>query len=120
MHSVQDLSDEMLVRFTQIDYSREIALIAVTTEQGGEVEIGVTRFAINPDGESCEFALVVADTMSGKGLGQKLMTALMDAARSKGLKTPWRMSAIWRKQRKKPRLTVNNFPLALTFLSGSS
>jgi len=46
----------------------------------------VTRFAINPDGESCEFALVVADTMSGKGLGQKLMTALMDAARSKGLK----------------------------------
>jgi len=46
----------------------------------------VTRFAINPDGESCEFALVIADNMSGKGLGQKLMTALMDAARSKGLK----------------------------------
>lgn len=46
----------------------------------------MTRFAINPDGESCEFALVIADNMSGKGLGQKLMTALMDAARSKGLK----------------------------------
>ena len=86
MHTVQDLSTEMLIRFTQIDYSREIALIAVTTEQGAEVEIGVTRFAINPDGESCEFALVIADNMSGKGLGQKLMTALMDAARSKGLK----------------------------------
>ena len=61
-------------------------MIAVTTEQGAEVEIGVTRFAINPDGESCEFALVIADNMSGKVLGQKLMTALMDAARSKGLK----------------------------------
>ena len=46
----------------------------------------MTRFSINPDGESCEFALVIADNMSGKGLGQKLMTALMDAARSKGLK----------------------------------
>lgn len=86
MHALQDLSAEMLIRFTQIDYSREMALIAVTLELGEEIEIGVTRFAINPDGESCEFALVVADSMRGKGLGQKLLAALMDAARSKGLK----------------------------------
>ena len=86
MHSVQELSPEMLVRFTQIDYSREMALIAVSLEHGKEVEVGVTRFATNPDGESCEFALVVADAMRGKGLGQKLLTVLMDAARSKGLK----------------------------------
>jgi acetyltransferase len=87
MHTVQDLSPEMLVRFTQIDYSREMALIAVANEHGEEVELGVTRFAINPDGESCEFALVVADGMRGKGLGQKLLTSLMDAARAKGLKS---------------------------------
>jgi acetyltransferase len=86
MNSVQELSQSMLVRFTQIDYSREMALIAVTEVNGIDVELGVTRFAINPDGESCEFALVIADQMHGKGLGQKLMTALMDAARSKGLK----------------------------------
>ncbi len=86
MNSVQELSPSMLVRFTQIDYSREMALIAVTQVQDEEVELGVTRFAINPDGESCEFAIVVADSMRGKGLGQKLMTVLMDAARSKGLK----------------------------------
>ena len=86
MHSVQELTPEMLVRFTQIDYSREMALIAVGLEHGKEVEVGVTRFATNPDGESCEFALVVADAMRGKGLGRKLLTALMDAARSKGLK----------------------------------
>lgn len=86
MNSVQELSESMLVRFTQIDYSREMALLAVTEEQGREVELGVTRFAINPDGESCEFALVVADNMRGKGLGNKLMIALIDAARSKGMK----------------------------------
>lgn len=86
MNSVQELSESMLVRFTQIDYSREMALLAVTEEQGQEIELGVTRFAINPDGESCDFALVIADSMRGKGLGYKLMTALMDAARSKGLK----------------------------------
>ena len=86
MNSVQELSEAMLVRFTQIDYSREMALVAVAEEDGQEVELGVTRFAINPDGESCDFALVIADSMRGKGLGNKLMTALMDAARSKGLK----------------------------------
>jgi acetyltransferase len=87
MNSVQELSEAMLVRFTQIDYSREMALLAVTEEQGKEVELGVARFAINPDAESCEFALVVADSMHGKGLGNKLMIALMDAARSKGLQS---------------------------------
>lgn len=86
MRSVQELTPDMLARFTQIDYCREMALIAVTSDHGKEIELGVTRFAINPDGESCEFALVVADSMRGKGLGQKLMSSLMDAARSKGLK----------------------------------
>ena len=64
-----------------------MALIAVAEQQGKEIELGVSRFTINPDGESCEFALVVADNMSGKGLGSKLMTALLEAARSKGLRT---------------------------------
>jgi acetyltransferase len=86
MKSVEQLSETLLVRFTQIDYSREMALIAVRTENDKEIELGVTRYAINPDGESCEFALVVADSMRGTGLGQKLITALMDIARSKGLK----------------------------------
>lgn len=87
MSSMRELSQDMLVRFTQIDYSREMALIAVTEQHGKETELGVARFSTNPDGESCEFALVIADNMHGKGLGQKLMTALMDAARSKGLST---------------------------------
>jgi len=86
MNSVQELSESVLAYFTQIDYSREMALIAVTGKQDKEIELGVSRYAINPDGESCEFALVIADSMRGKGLGHKLMITLMDAARSKGLK----------------------------------
>lgn len=84
---MQELTETMLARLTQIDYSREMALIAVTQEQGQEIELGVARYAINPDGDSCEFALVVSDNITGKGLGQKLMVSLMEAARSKGLKT---------------------------------
>jgi acetyltransferase len=87
MSSMHELTETMLVRFTQIDYSREMALIAVTVGQEQEIELGVARFAINPDGESCEFALVIADNMRGKGLGQRLMVSLMEAARDKGLVT---------------------------------
>jgi len=87
MNAVQELTPTMLIRFTQIDYNREMALIAVTNENGKDIELGVTRFTINPDGKSCGFALVVADSMRGKGLGHKLMTALLDAARSKGMRT---------------------------------
>ncbi|MGB4812693.1 MAG: bifunctional acetate--CoA ligase family protein/GNAT family N-acetyltransferase [Methylophilaceae bacterium] len=86
MQSVEQLSESILVRFTQIDYSREMALIAVRNENDQEVELGVTRYAINPDGESGEFALVVADSMRGTGLGHKLMTTLIDVARNRGLK----------------------------------
>jgi acetyltransferase len=85
MSSMHELNENMLVRFTQLDYSREMALIAVTHELDHEVELGVARYAINPDGESCEFALVVSDKITGKGLGQKLMVSLMEAARDMGL-----------------------------------
>ncbi len=86
MDAVRELSQAMLVRFTQIDYDREMALLAVTTVDGKEVELGVARFAINPDGESCEFAVVINDQWQKQGIGHKLMDVLMDVARSKGMR----------------------------------
>ncbi len=87
MNSVHELTEAMLAKLTQIDYSREMALIAVMTEHDQEIQLGVARYAINPDGDSCEFALAIADSMQGKGLGQKLMLSLMEAARLKGLRS---------------------------------
>jgi len=86
MDAVRELSQAMLVRFTQIDYDREMALLAITMVDGKEVELGVARFAINPDGESCEFALVVNDQWQKQGIGHKLMGVLMDVARAKGMR----------------------------------
>ncbi|MDD5242116.1 MAG: bifunctional acetate--CoA ligase family protein/GNAT family N-acetyltransferase [Sulfuricella sp.] len=86
MNTMHELSQSMLVRFTQIDYDREMALMAITEIDGKETEIGVARYAINPDGESCEFAMVVADQWQHKAIGHKLMAGLIDAARDKGLK----------------------------------
>ncbi|MDH5354892.1 MAG: bifunctional acetate--CoA ligase family protein/GNAT family N-acetyltransferase [Gammaproteobacteria bacterium] len=86
MQGINELTQQMLVRFTQLDYNRELALIAVLEHSDGETELGVARYVTNPDGESCEFALVVADKWHHKGIGSNLMNALMDAARQRGLK----------------------------------
>jgi acetyltransferase len=86
MDAVQELSASMLVRLTQIDYDREMALLVVTEQEGKQVELGVARYAVNPDGNSCEFALVVDDHWQHQGIGHKLMDVLMDLARTKGLR----------------------------------
>jgi len=86
MDAVSELSPAMLARLTQIDYTREMALLALAEIDGREVELGVARYAINPDGESCEFALVVDDAWQKQGIGHKLMDVLMDVARGMGLK----------------------------------
>jgi acetyltransferase len=86
MHVIRDLSPEMLAQFTRIDYDREMAIVALHEAAGQTREIGVARYVICPDGESCEFALVVADAWQGKGLGTRLLTVLAAAARRHGLK----------------------------------
>jgi acetyltransferase len=85
MNGVQELSQEMLMRFTQIDYRDEMALIAVTSDGAGEEQIGVARYATNVDKESCEFALVVSDRWQGRGIAHRLMSDLMAIARDRNL-----------------------------------
>ena len=87
MHALHELTQEMLIRFTQIDYDREMAFIAVVQQDGKDIEIGVARYVMNPDHHSCEFALVVADEWRKKGIGSYLMTQLMHAAKNRGFDT---------------------------------
>ncbi|MDD3352704.1 GNAT family N-acetyltransferase [Zoogloea sp.] len=84
MESLQELPASLITRFTQIDYDREMALIAIASEGGAEYQVGSARYTLAPDGESVEFALVVADAWQKCGLGRRLMGALIDCARSKG------------------------------------
>lgn len=86
MRAVQELTPEMLVRFTQIDYDREMAFVAVCEEAGEEHEIAVARYIMNPDRRSCEFAIVVADAWKQHGIGSQLMNRLMTVAKSRGLR----------------------------------
>ena len=85
MQALQELTPEMIVRFTQIDYDREMAFVAVTEDANMPSELGVGRYLMNPDGNSVEFALVVADDCQRLGIGSKIMKALIQTAKSKGM-----------------------------------
>lgn len=86
MQSVKELSHEMLVRFTQIDYDHEMAFVALADVKGKTEQIGVARYTTNPDGKTCEFALVISDDFQGQGVGSRLMEVLIKHAQSRGLK----------------------------------
>jgi acetyltransferase len=72
------------VRFTQIDYDRELALLALVEQGGRETEIAVARWArTGPD--SADLAIVVGDAWQGKGLGRRLLTHVIALGRARGV-----------------------------------
>jgi acetyltransferase len=83
--ALQELTPEMLVRFTQIDYDKEMAFVAITDDPNLPDELGVGRYSVNPDGHSVEFAIVVADDCQRLGIGSKIMRTLMETAKNKGM-----------------------------------
>jgi acetyltransferase len=85
MNSVRELTPSMLKRFTEIDYDRDMAFVVVRRGEEGDEEIAVARYVTNPDGRTCEFAVVVADAWQRKGLGRRLLETLIAVARSRGL-----------------------------------
>jgi acetyltransferase len=82
---VRELQPAQLMRFTQIDYDREMAFIATRRRPDGESEtLGVARAVADPDNQQAEFAVVVRSDLKGKGLGPILMTRLIDYCRRRG------------------------------------
>jgi len=85
MSVMKSITAQMVSRFTQIDYDREMALIALVSIEGRDRQIAVARYVTNPDGRTCEFAIVVADDWHNKGIATELLRRLIDVARGRGL-----------------------------------
>lgn len=71
---------EQIALFTQIDYSRAMAFVALDHETG--VLLGVSRLSLETDGRSAEFAVLVRSDHHGRGIGTALMEQLLDYARA--------------------------------------
>jgi acetyltransferase len=87
MYALKEITLEMLSRFTQIDYDREMALIAVAGTGSGEKQVAVARYVDYRDRRGCEFAIVVADEWQGRGIATELLKQLIDTARDRRLET---------------------------------
>jgi acetyltransferase len=86
--AVGSFDHSQLARMTQIDYDREMALIATTQNDDGSTHtLGVVRAVADPDNETAEFAMAVRSDQKGKGLGRLLMERIIAYARSRG--THW-------------------------------
>ncbi len=83
--AVTSMSHTSLARFTQIDYDREMAFIAVGTNDEGQREtLGVARAVSDADNVEAEFAIIVRSDRHGRGLGQALMSKLINYCRRRG------------------------------------
>jgi acetyltransferase len=70
---IKDTPHEVRVRYCNIDYDREIAIVAELTENGQRKILGVVRVSLEPDRKSGEIAFIVADPWQGLGLGTKMV-----------------------------------------------
>ncbi len=86
MQHLPSLTPQMLARFTQVDYDRELALVALDDASGTDHIVGVVRYVANWDKESAEFAITIADAWQGRGLGYAMMKMLIECARRRGFK----------------------------------
>ena len=85
--ALKELKPEMLARFTQIDYDREIALVAIDEDSPTDNILGVARIIGDADGKTGEFAVLVGDVWQGKGIGGNLLEKCLSIAEKKGFKT---------------------------------
>ncbi|CAB3755389.1 GNAT family N-acetyltransferase [Paraburkholderia humisilvae] len=86
--AVRGFDHSQLARMTQIDYDREMALIAtVPNEDGTTRTLGVVRAVSDPDNETAEFATAVRSDQKGRGLGRLLMQRIIAYAKARG--THW-------------------------------
>ena len=82
---LRELPHAWAARLSQIDYDREMALVAVAD---GSI-LGVARLAGDPEGENAEFALFVRSDRQNLGLGRLLLADLLDVARRRGIRRVW-------------------------------
>ncbi|MEM1543255.1 MAG: bifunctional acetate--CoA ligase family protein/GNAT family N-acetyltransferase [Candidatus Bathyarchaeia archaeon] len=83
---IKDINHRMAARYCNIDYAREIGIVAEKTENNRRRLMGLAMLIVQPDGESGEISVVVGDPWQNKGLGTMLMSHVIKVGIDMGLK----------------------------------
>src|SRR5207237_5513411 len=78
---IRSLSHGLAARLTQIDYDREMALVALHENY----VLGIARYFADPDRLKAEYAVAVRTDWHSRGVGYLLMTRLIEVARQLGV-----------------------------------
>jgi acetyltransferase len=84
--ALNELTESALQALTHVDQRAHVAFVLTTTERGAERIVGEARYVVSCDKETAEFGIAVAEGFRGLGLAERLMAALLRAARAAGLR----------------------------------
>ncbi|MFX1539652.1 MAG: GNAT family N-acetyltransferase, partial [Promethearchaeota archaeon] len=82
---IKDTPHEVRIRYTNIDYDRELGIVPVLQEGEKQTILGVVRLIEEPDGRRGEIAFIVADPWQGLGLGSKMIDYMIEICIDRGL-----------------------------------
>lgn len=82
---INEFTHDDLANMTQIDYDREMAIVAVRQHKGQDEIIGVTRAISDADNIDAEFSVLVRSDLKGLGLGRRLLEKMIIYTRQHGL-----------------------------------
>ncbi|MBK0091797.1 MULTISPECIES: bifunctional acetate--CoA ligase family protein/GNAT family N-acetyltransferase [Erwiniaceae] len=82
---INEFTHEDLANMTQIDYDREMAIVAVRQRDGNDEIIGVTRAISDADNIDAEFSVLVRSDLKGLGMGRRLLEKMIRYTRDHGL-----------------------------------
>ncbi len=81
---LRELPIAMAAKLTQIDYDREMALVALDPADRQRL-MGIVRIAADPDNQRAEYAVMVDSKVKGQGLGYALMQRILIYAKTRGI-----------------------------------
>jgi acetyltransferase len=81
---VKEFGHAFIARFTQLDYARAMAFVAIEEATGNM--LGVVRLHADANYDTAEYAVLVRSDIKGTGLGWHLMQLIIEYARSEGLR----------------------------------
>ncbi|MGL4812693.1 MAG: GNAT family N-acetyltransferase [Beijerinckiaceae bacterium] len=82
---IRSLDPVLIARLTQLDYAREMALIAIDPASGDC--LGVVRLHGDANRETGEYAILVRSDAQGRGIGYDLMSRIIAFARAEGYRS---------------------------------
>lgn len=82
----KEATHEMATRFCYVDYDREVAMVAEVEKNSTRQLVAVGRLVSDPDHETAEYAVMVADEWQACGVGNAITGAMLDLARKWGVR----------------------------------